>query len=228
MPYMTFFHAADGTDREDLHTWLTNTLGPSTALSDGQLTRLDIQLAQPRPAGFNMPADMELTSDDAPSTPYDGVLVLDGSDAAVRKVLDGEFADRTSTRHTYRVTEKVIFDKGVRRGLPTPGVKFLLSLKFHSDMPESAIRRSWHAHEPLAERVHVGSDRYVQWWVDAAVTAEAPAIEGVVEMNFPTEDDLVHRFFDSERGELEIVQDSAHFIAGGHPRVYLAEYVFGS
>ncbi len=186
-----------------------------------EIDRFDILDGTARPAAFTMPGEMELTSPDAPELPYDGAIVLQGPDSAVRKALGGRLASLMAVLHPYRVSEKVIFDKPAEAGSPDQAIRFLLSVKWFEDLPESAVRRSWQVHEALAERVHVGSNRYVQWWVHESLDPGAPELGGIVEMGFPDEKALVTGFFDSERGEMEIVQDSAHFIAGGHPRVFV-------
>lgn len=189
------------------------------------LERFEVLVGKPRPRAFTMPAEMELRSADTPATPYDGAVVVGGTKDAVEQVLEGKLRPLLDSLHAYRVDEKVIFNKADTPNTSEP-VTFLLSIQWFSDLPETAVHRSWRAHEPLAERVHVGSNRYVQWWVYESFDEDAPAVGGVVEMGFPDIDSLVNGFFDSPRGELDIVQDSAHFIAGGHPRVFVEEHRF--
>lgn len=93
-------------------------------------------------------------------------------------------------------------------------------LMFHPDLPDSAARRSWALHAGLAERVHVGACHYVQNWVLEALLPDCPPTRGLPELRFPNEAAAVERFFDSERGRMEILQDTAHFVASG-PRLYL-------
>lgn len=219
---LAFFHLSESDSSEfmKLGEFAETTIGSMKGIS-----RFDMEQAVAKPERFDMPAKMELTTPDAPQTPYHGAVILEGTPGAVWSCAE-TLAGMTKTFHAYRVTEKPIFDKGVEPARPTKGARFLLALTFHDDLPESAIRRSWRVHEPLAEVVHIGSNRYVQWWVDEKITPEAPRIDGIVEMHFPTEADLVDGFFDSERGRMEIVQDSAHFISGGHPRVYLKQFAY--
>jgi hypothetical protein len=207
-------------------TWLRETFGPDALATYRGLQRCDVLIGRERPSKFRFPDDMELKSDDAPTPPYDGALILAGEPSSIFAVLGGELVDHTDLRHAYSVTGTVMFDKGLVPATPTVGIKFLLSLRFFADMSPTAARRAWANHGPLARTVHIGANRYVQWWVDARLSPDAPPLGGIVELHFPTEDDLVDRFFDSPRGEMEIVQDTADFIAGGHPRVYLEEYAY--
>ncbi|MDF3306430.1 hypothetical protein P3H15_15475 [Rhodococcus sp. T2V] len=218
---LAYFHAAPDTGFSGPELL---SLRPQLLDETPELDRFDVLSGTARPAAFTMPEEMELTSDDVPESPYDGAFVLGGTREAVAKALDGRIRPALGTVHAYRVAEKVIFDKPLAQGSADDAITFLLSVKWFDDLPESAVRRSWHAHEPLAERVHVGSNRYVQWWIFESFENEAPAIGGIVEMGFPDEESLVTGFFDSPRGELEIVQDSAHFISGGHPRVFVTEH----
>lgn len=130
-----------------------------------------------------------------------------------------------ATRHSYGVEPRLIFDRGAERRVGTsPGYKLFGRLMFHADMPDSAARRSWTLHAGLAERVHIGASRYVQNWVIEPLSADCPPTRGMPEMSFPSEGDLVDRFFDSDRGREEILQDTAHFVAAG-PRFYAIENV---
>lgn len=157
---------------------------------------------------------------------YDVIISLHGSDAALRRVDWGELLDDApATVHSYAVEQRIIFDRGAARQMGTsPGLKLFGRLMFHADMPDSAARRSWALHAGLAERVHVGASRYVQNWVVETLTPDSPPTRGMPEMSFPSERDLVERFFDSDRGRDEILQDTAHFVASG-PRFYAVEDV---
>jgi hypothetical protein len=104
----------------------------------------------------------------------------------------------------------------------------LRGLIFHEDLPESAVRRSWDRHAPLAVDVPEGASRYVQWWVEEQLSRDAPKIGGVAELHFATKAALAQRFFDSPRGMKEIAHDIGHFVAGGPPRLFARDYVYGS
>jgi hypothetical protein len=121
--------------------------------------------------------------------------------------------------HAYAVESRTLFDRGVPHD-PASAITLTGRLMFHADLPDSAARRSWSLHAPLAERVHIGADRYIQNWVTDVLTPDSPPTRGLPELRFPDESALVDRFFDSDRGRDEILQDTAHFVASG-PRLYL-------
>ena len=102
------------------------------------------------------------------------------------------------------------------------GITYLRPITFHADMAPSAARRSWTLHAPLAVRTHVGACRYVQWWIDAVLSPQGPPIAGIVEMRFPSDQNLAQQFFTSERARQDIARDTGHFIAGG-TRLYTRE-----
>ena len=121
--------------------------------------------------------------------------------------------------HAYCVEVRTMFEREPV-GDEAEAITLLGRLMFHADLPDSAARRSWALHAPLAERVHVGASRYVQNWVVGTLSRGSPATRGLPELRFPNEAALVGRFFDCERGRDEILQDTAHFVASG-PRFYL-------
>jgi len=123
------------------------------------------------------------------------------------------------TLHAYRVEADTMFARKPI-GDDAEAITLLGRLMFHADLPDSAARRSWRLHAPLAERVHVGASHYVQNWVTETLSSDAPPTRGLPEMRFPNEQALVERFFDSDRGRDEILQDTSHFVASG-PRLYL-------
>lgn len=122
--------------------------------------------------------------------------------------------------HAYAVESRTIFTRESHAD-PATAITLLGRLMFHADLPDSAAQRSWRLHAPLAERVHIGADLYVQHWVVKALTPDSPPARGLPEMRFPEKMALVDHFFDSDRGRDEILQDTAHFVASG-PRLYLA------
>lgn len=128
-----------------------------------------------------------------------------------------------ATTEIYEVEEIIQLDRQAAvPGERSPGIKYIGRLSFHPDLPASAARRSWDIHVPLALRVHVGMDKYVRnWIVDASRGRPAG---GIAELNFPTLDDMLTRYFDSDRGKEEIMHDISHFIANG-ARFFTSEFV---
>jgi hypothetical protein len=106
----------------------------------------------------------------------------------------------------------------------TPGIKYLVLCRFHPGLPDSAARRSWNHHVPMALRVHQGAVRYVRSWIDAALTPNAPPFQGMTEPFFASREDMRDRWFgcDDQRGE--IIQDIGHCLHSGE-RLYTSEHV---
>ena len=128
-----------------------------------------------------------------------------------------------ATTEIYQVEEIVQLDRqAVVPGERTPGIKYIGRLSFHPDLPASAARRSWDIHVPLALRVHVGMDKYIRNWIVDASRGHPAG--GIAELNFPTLDDMLTRYFDSDRGKEEIMHDISHFIVSG-TRFFASEFV---
>lgn len=186
-----------------------------------------VSLGEAVPSDFVLPPAMRLdASNSNPWPPYDAAILL--ADAEPAAAIPAGLDQWVDLEHSYRVTRNVIKDDGtIADGRPSTGIKYLRGLVFHADLPESAIRRSWARHAPLAVEVHVGASRYVQWWVDEHLSRDAPKIGGIAELHFASERALADGFFDSPRGMKEIVQDTGHFIAGGPARLFARDHVFG-
>jgi len=68
-------------------------------------------------------------------------------------------------------------------------------------------------HAPLALRRHVGLADYHQFVVVEPLTPDvAPEIDGVALLGFVTRSDFETRFFDSDEGRAEIMEDVARFM----------------
>ncbi|MBJ6134953.1 hypothetical protein JAU75_19100 [Ochrobactrum sp. Q0168] len=131
--------------------------------------------------------------------------------------------DDIATTEIYQVEEMVQLDRQTAiKGQRSPGMKYIGRLNFHPDLPESAARRSWDIHVPLALRVHVGMDKYVRNWI--VDDSRGRPADGIAELNFPTFEDMLKRYFDSERGREEILHDISHFIAHG-TRYFVSEFI---
>ena len=227
MPIISFLRVRQDRRTSEFHAWLLAHIKASFESKAAGRTYCVLSLDEPLPSGFVLPPAMRLdASNSVPWPPYDAAILRgDVEPAAALPSGLGEWAD---LEHTYRVTRKVIKDDGsIVDGCPSTGIKYLRGLIFHEDLPESAIRRSWARHAPLAVEVHEGASRYVQWWVEEHLSRDAPKIGGIAELHFASECALAERFFDSPRGMKEIVQDTGHFIAGGPPRLFARDHVFG-
>lgn len=222
MPVISFLRVRPGRKAAEFKAALL------AAFSTASAGRVVVSLGEPPPAAFVLPPAMQLdVTNSTPWPPYDAAILIEDGDRAT--ALPDALRGWVDLDHAYRVTATVIKDDGsIVAGRPSTGIKYLRGIIFHPDLPETAGRRSWTQHAPLAVDVHVGAARYVQWWVDERLTPDAPRIGGIAELHFGSDADLARGFFDSPRGMKEIVQDTGHFIAGGPPRLFARDHVFGA
>lgn len=161
--------------------------------------------------------------------PYDAAIEawFETADQArdAARWLVAELSGRCARLDVFRTTEWI--EK--HRPVPTvhgrsPGVKYISQCTFHGDLPDSAARRSWGLHVPLALRVHVGVSKYVRNWVEEPLSPVTGKVQGIVELHFDSIIDLEQRWFDSECGRAEIIQDVGHFLKGA-VRMFTTEHI---
>jgi hypothetical protein len=219
--YLYLLRARHAEEAQTFKSWCLDRLGSLHLPSDGSISRLVVNIAEPEPE------ELELYSDSKdPRPPYDVVLQLScRADFAQEAQRLARWEDRALC-HPYRVTRTVIRDAGrVADGRPSNGIKMIHPLHFHADMPDSAVRRSWANHARLAVKVHVGASRYCQNWIEDHLDGDAPGYRGLSELHFASRKELIEGYFDSPRGREEIAQDIAHFIVGRPPRVFTREHI---
>jgi hypothetical protein len=219
------FLSGAGADGDGYQDWIIDRYGPDLMASDPALRRLVINRVIDPPSN---PPFRSTNTEPGDYRFYDVIidywydsLVAFQKAAHLRAAIG--LGARSSKQHEFAVTETTVVERAaMRQGEVTPGIKFMGRLMFHEDLPDSAARRSWANHAILAQQVHIGMTRYVQNWVDATLTPSAPPTRGIPQLFFPSEADLVERFFDSERGRAEIASDTAHFVKSGR-RFYCQE-----
>ena len=220
--FMAWLRAPEEQDRTAFQDWCLTDWAPGMLAAHPGVLYCTVNKALTlKEAPYKPKSDPEGKGALAPN--YDIVVELWADEAGtVTAALAGLGA---ATCHLYRVTDTLKYDKGnIPAGAPSIGIKLIGLLMFHDDMADSAVRRSWALHAPLAEKVHVGAGRYIQNWIEESVTPGAPMARGTPIMHWPSLEELMLRFADSPRGMEEIIQDTAHFVAGGS-RVFAEEYV---
>jgi hypothetical protein len=184
---------------------------------------LIVNLVEETPAGVPFrPVNLHAKE---PGAIYDVIVELSPPADEAEPMLEAlvSCGDDVATTEIYQVEEIVELDRqAVVLGERSPGIKYIGRLSFHPDLPASAARRSWDIHVPLALRVHVGMDKYVRNWIVDASRGRSAG--GIAVLNFPTLDDMLTRYFDSERGKEEIMHDISHFVASG-TRFFTSEFV---
>jgi hypothetical protein len=168
-----------------------------------------LDVATRLPASGRQALKVTLTDRDAPRlsvVPYrrDRLAVISVWDeapvAAARDRWLRAVADRGGTvAAAYHVDEALpaVFASDVAPGAPTPGLGQLTLLRRRRGLSDAELRRRWFdGHTPLAMRLHPIRG-YVRGQVLAPLTDGAPDLDGIVELWFHPEADLLRpvRFF---------------------------------
>lgn len=220
--YFIYLAGRDRSRRADFQSaYLRAARKVAAALPQGG--KLIVNLVEETPEGVPFrPVNVRAEEADAV---YDVIVELSPPADEAEQILETlvSCAEDVATTEIYQVEEIVQLDRQVVvLGQRSPGIKYIGRLNFHPDLPATAARRSWDIHVPLALRVHVGMDKYVRnWIVDASRGRPAG---GIAELNFPSIDDMLTRYFDCDRGREEIMHDISHFIANG-TRFFASEFV---
>lgn len=136
-------------------------------------------------------------------TPFDAlVIVPDG----VQPVDPSGLGDRV---YAWTVEEHV-----PRAGDPAACAVTMVSLmRRRPGSTPAGFAEHWTTrHAPLALRRHVGLADYHQYVVRDTLTADTPEIDGVAVLGFLTRADFDTRFFDSDEGRAEIMEDVVRFM----------------
>jgi len=181
---LLFFLKSEG-NATDLRRWLIEKVGRALA-ADRRVSRFVVGRVQARTLVPHDPPSQRQT--DAPS--LDVTVEIEGLEFDYGPLI-GDLASRTTAVHAFRVTPTVVWDREVRSAGEKPGTTYFALLRFHEDLPDSAARRSWAVHGELARHVHVGCTCYVQNWVDERLAGAGPRVQGVPQLTFPTEADLM-------------------------------------
>ena len=108
----------------------------------------------------------------------------------------------------WRVTEHV-----PKIGTQSCAVAMVSLMRRNPSLDHDEFVAHWtERHAPLALRRHVGLADYRQYVVDETLTAETPEIDGIAVLGFATRADFDDRFFDSDAGRAEILDDVARFM----------------
>ncbi len=67
-------------------------------------------------------------------------------------------------------------------------------------------------HAPLALRHHTGLCGYEQLVIEGALTANAPPVDGIALLHFPSHDAFAERFYDSDAGRDALLTDIRRFL----------------
>jgi uncharacterized protein (TIGR02118 family) len=100
-----------------------------------------------------------------------------------------------------------------RPGARAPGVVWVATLVRAPGLSHAAFDAHWRDHHaPLALRHHVGLSGYEQIALDRALTRDAPPLDGVALLQFPSHEALRDRRHDSDAGRAAIEADTKRFL----------------
>lgn len=163
------------------------------------------------------------------SPPYDVVVKADYPDmksfeAAMAQSLVGEKFEMSGA---FLVEETVKKRPATTHSIGLlEGVHMLHPLGFHSDLPRSALLRSWRdVHGDLAVGAHSGANYYSQLLTVANVVTTCEPYGGFSEFHFPSRQALFDGYFKSDEARQAVRHDIRHFINGIPPRLFATAYV---
>ncbi len=225
MQLMTFIRARIDRDPAEFQSWYLNQFASRLQQRCPQIRRHLVNLTEKGPVELRTQHD----SDD-PTARYDVVTQLWCNTigelrAAAAQQLNDELFERADIHNSYRLSGTVVLEDNQPAADRRAGFKLLRELIFFDDMSDHAAKRCWDHHGNLALKIHVGMTNYVQYWVEETLSREPVATRGISELFFPTRDDLVQRYYESERGRQQVLHDTGHFIQRRLPRVYAHEHV---
>jgi uncharacterized protein (TIGR02118 family) len=132
------------------------------------------------------------------------------SEPAVKGALDW-----LAGAHGYKVEARVLRERpeAPRAGQRSPGLVFAATAVRAPSLDAAAFDAHWRdRHAPLALAHHAGLCGYEQLAVRSALTASAPAIDGVALLHFADTESYRERFHDSEAGRAAIAADVQRFL----------------
>jgi len=111
----------------------------------------------------------------------------------------------------FGLSPQPVFDRiGLEPGRPTPGIKKTTLWSARADLDTATWQARYRGHASLVPRVHASAWRYCQ-----NVIEEAPAgfdFQAVSELWWPTDEDLLERFYASQEARRLVAEDTQGFI----------------
>ncbi len=141
-------------------------------------------------------------------SPYDGIAALyfreldeflhDYTSQKQNELLTAQEKKLLSETHIYQLEEVVHWDnlKDWTEGVTSPGFKVIpFSCRSPHLSKEEFAEHYRNDHSSLAREHHPGIGRYVQNFVQAALSTNAPEIDAIAELHFPSFEDYRDRFY---------------------------------
>jgi hypothetical protein len=224
MQLITFLRARIDRNPAEFQDWYLNGFAPRLQQRCPQVHHHLVNLTEPGPTELRTMHD----SDD-PQARYDVVTQMwCGTVAELRAAsaqqLTDELLQWADVHNSYRVQETVVLEDKSAPANRQRGFKLLRELIFFDDLSDAAAKRCWAHHGNLALKIHTGMSRYAQHWVEETLSAARLPTRGISELFFPSREDLVQRYYESQRGREQVLHDTGHFIEKRLPRVYSHEH----
>ena len=134
-------------------------------------------------------------------------------DAFVVGERPGEYEEFRSSAASARVWAWRVTEHVPKLGAQPCAVAMVSLMRRHPGLSHTEFAGHWtQRHGPLALRRHVGLHDYRQYVVDETLTPDTPEIDGIAVLGFAARADFDDRFFDSDAGRAEIMEDVARFM----------------
>ena len=130
---------------------------------------------------------------------------------------DVEWATLGARVFAWSVDETVVIDAHA-----VPALTMVSLMRRRPTLTRDEFVAHWlDRHAPLAKRRHVGLVDYRQWVVAHTATTDTPTIDGIALLGFASRTDFETRFFDSDEGRAEIMEDVGRFMDRPGPETTL-------
>jgi hypothetical protein len=218
MKFISLISHGPGQNRADFQQWFLREHVPDVLKNVPEMTRYVVNINDVSPHMATAPLDS------AP-IPYDVVTEMwvqteGGAEDAVEiynaitaPAIARSLNAASAACHSYLITEVVQKnEQSFPLGRKAPGVNLVSAITWAEGKNNETGRQGWRKHGPLACRVHIGMTRYVQNYIELALTPGSPAYNGVALLYFPTLQDLEQRLYDTPQNAEVIAADVKSFV----------------
>jgi EthD domain len=218
MKFISLIGCGPGQDRAEFRQWFVREHAPAIIAQAPRIAHYVVNVNDVSP-------NMGVAPLDSAPVPYDVVTEIwiepatasesaaELYNTAVGAAVERSLPSRAATCHSYLVTEVVEKDQQTfAHGERAPGVNLVSAITWGVGKSHEQGRQGWRNHGPLACRIHIGMTRYVQNYVEHALTPAAPPYNGVATLYFPTLQDLEQRLYDRPESAELIGADVRSFV----------------
>lgn len=137
------------------------------------------------------------------------------------KIIHDDVAGFMGGAESYEATEHVHRKpEAWAVGRTTPGVKLMMAIERKAELTHEQFVEHWIGHHaPMILENNPSAQHYVTNVVDSRLSEEGPALDGVAELGFASQEDMERELFNPERAA-QTLEDNAKFI--GSLRAWIA------